>query len=214
MNELDKLEQIIETGLESFYAVGQALWRIRERQLYAGEYKTFDEYCALKWGMKSKRAYQLMSGAMIQDNLMSTGVYTLPANEAQTRPLATLPDELQPVAWASAIKASQELDMPISQSLVKQAVQVVNAAMNEGAITIGGDQFSFQDLLNNQVVNEVVEARARQRQHIKDNTASRQVARYCAKWNGTSFEITDTSFLSIGETYQILVYTVGERNHD
>lgn len=214
MNELQKLEAIISKGLESFYAVGQALWRIRERQLYAGEYKTFDEYCALKWGMKSKRAYQLMSGAMIQDNLMSTGVYTLPANEAQTRPLATLPDELQPIAWASAIKASQELDMPISQSLVKQAVQVVNAAMNEGAITIGGDQFSFQDLLNNQVVNEVVEARARQKQHIKDNTPSKLVTRFCTVWDGKQLVITDTSSLSIGETYQILIYTVGEPRND
>jgi hypothetical protein len=214
MNELEKLETVIKEGLTIFYKVGNALWEIRERQLYAGEYKTFDEYCSLRWGMKSKRAYQLMASAIVRENLLSTNVDTMPTNEAQIRSLVSLADDLQPVAWSIAVEASHELDAPVTQSIVKQAVKVINEMMTTRAITVGSEQFSVSDLLRNQVVNEVVEARARQKQHIKDNTPSRQVARYCAVWDGKQFQITDTSSLSIGTTYQILVYTVGDRNHD
>jgi len=42
-------EQVIERGLQTFYAVGDALAHIRESRLYRAKYATFEEYCQDRW---------------------------------------------------------------------------------------------------------------------------------------------------------------------
>jgi len=62
--ELDRLERIIERGLETFLAVGEALLRIRDGGLYRVQgYRSFAEYLDKRWDFTRQRAYQLMQTA-------------------------------------------------------------------------------------------------------------------------------------------------------
>jgi hypothetical protein len=98
-------EEIIERGLQTFYAVGYALADIRDQRLYRAEYKTFEDYCQQRWNMSKSNANRLVQAASIVDNLAPIGVK--PQNEAQVRPLAKLETaEDQQDAWKEAVERS------------------------------------------------------------------------------------------------------------
>lgn len=92
--KLTELEQIIETGLETFYEVGNALKTIKDEQLWQATYASFDDYCQLRWGFKRSNAYHLISAAEIAQNLP-----VLPARASHVTPLKTLEPEHQRLAW-------------------------------------------------------------------------------------------------------------------
>lgn len=102
---LARCERTIERGLQTFYEVGAALLQIREQRLYRAAYRTFEDYCGERWGLKQTRAYQLMDAAGVIDNL--NGAVILPANESQARPLARLDPEEQRLAWDLVTEASK-----------------------------------------------------------------------------------------------------------
>lgn len=99
---LASFEGIIERGLSVFYEVGNALTQIRDFRLYRLTHATFEEYCQERWGMVASRARQLISSAEVVSNLKSVTTVTLPANEAQTRPLARLEPEQQVQVYLEA----------------------------------------------------------------------------------------------------------------
>ena len=75
--ELDRLEGIIERGLETFLAVGEALLRIRDGALYrASGYRSFSQYLAQRWHLTRQRAYQLMETAAAFAAPIETGWYS------------------------------------------------------------------------------------------------------------------------------------------
>ncbi len=118
--QLAAQEQIIERGIKTFVEVGNALAVIRDEELYmtAGHYR-FAAYCEEKWGFTRGRAYQLMDAAKVV-NAMSTIVDTLPANEAQVRELAKLPDtESQAAMWK---RLTKETGGNVTAIRVKEAV--------------------------------------------------------------------------------------------
>lgn len=55
---LQELEKIVETGLQTFVEVGQALMEIRDSQLYLETHRTFEEYVRARWGWARRTAYQ------------------------------------------------------------------------------------------------------------------------------------------------------------
>jgi len=59
--------------MQSFVAVGNALFTIQERGLYREGYKTFEDYCRGKWGVGRSYANYLIAGSRIAINL-STAV--------------------------------------------------------------------------------------------------------------------------------------------
>lgn len=99
---LANYEQTIERGLGVFYEVGNALAQIRDWRLYRASYRTFEDYCIERWGMVASRARQLISSAEVVSNLKSVTTVTLPANEAQTRPLARLEPKQQVQVYLEA----------------------------------------------------------------------------------------------------------------
>lgn len=106
-NDLARLEQVIQRGLETFIEVGNALSQIRDRRLYAQSHQSFEEYCKERWGLKQSRAYQLMDAAQTIENLsQSSTIVELPKNEAQCRPLTKLPPEQQAEAWQEAVQSA------------------------------------------------------------------------------------------------------------
>ena len=67
---LHKLETIIEKGYKEFWAVGEALFAIKEQNLfskrYSGEdYESFSDYLEARWGYRS-RGYQIMQASKIR----------------------------------------------------------------------------------------------------------------------------------------------------
>ena len=69
--ELEQLEGVIERGLSTFYEVGRALMRIRDKQLYekVRGIATFESYCSERWGMSRMHAHRLIDSCMVVDNV-------------------------------------------------------------------------------------------------------------------------------------------------
>ncbi len=102
---LQKLESIVENGLQTFYEVGKALDEIREQKLYRESQKSFEAYCQDKWGIVRRTADRLIGAARVIENLTPMGV-KIPAHERQVRPLAGLSPEQQLEIWQEALESS------------------------------------------------------------------------------------------------------------
>ena len=68
--KLDRLEKVIEKGLETFWEVGQALGTIRDERLYRAKFETFEDYCRAEWDMSGRRGRQLSDAAGVMQNLL------------------------------------------------------------------------------------------------------------------------------------------------
>jgi hypothetical protein len=102
---LEGYEQIIAQGIKTFVQVGHALLTIREQRLYRESYTTFEDYCRQRWDLSRPRAYQLIDAAQVID-VVSTIVDIVPVNEAQARPLASLPAEQQVEVWREVVETA------------------------------------------------------------------------------------------------------------
>lgn len=124
-DQLAAHEATIERGLGTFVEVGNALLAIRDGRLYQKVlgFSTFEDYCRERWGFSRQRAHQMLDAARIVERV-STIVDTLPATESQVRPLAALPAEQQPQAWARAVETATngKLTAAHVQSVVNEVV--------------------------------------------------------------------------------------------
>jgi hypothetical protein len=98
-------EEIIAQGLKTFIEVGHALLAIREQGLYRETYGTFEGYLDQRWGLSRPHAYRLMDAAEVVDVVTANGV-PAPANEAQARPLTSLPPAQQAEVWQEVVKTA------------------------------------------------------------------------------------------------------------
>jgi len=133
-HELQENERIIAHGWQSFVEVGKALARIRDGRLYRQEFKTFDNYCHLKWQYGRHYANHLIAAAEIVTQLV-TIVTTAPQNESQVRPLIGLPREAVVDTWKKAEIEAQ--GGTITADLVKKAAaefrsQVSSSSQKKG----------------------------------------------------------------------------------
>jgi hypothetical protein len=126
---LEHYEQIIEQGLNTFVEVGHALLVIRDQRLYRQSHQTFEAYLQERWRISRPRAYQLIDAANVID-VVSTGVDIVPANEAQARPLASLPPEQQAEVWHEVVRTA-----PKSGITAKHVKETVSSAKRKaGAV--------------------------------------------------------------------------------
>jgi hypothetical protein len=102
---LERYEQIIAQGFQTFVDVAHALMAIREQRLYRQSYATFEEYLRQRWDLSRPRAYQLIDAAQVVD-AVSTMVDIVPVNERQARPLASLPAEQQREVWQEVVETA------------------------------------------------------------------------------------------------------------
>jgi hypothetical protein len=103
---LSECEATIQEGIQKFMDVGAALLRIQHQKLYREDvagFRTFEEYCRVRWNISRPRAYQLIDAVKIARE-MSTLVDMPPANERQIRELAPLPPEQRPLAWQQVVE--------------------------------------------------------------------------------------------------------------
>ena len=78
---LDFQEATIEKGRKTFVEVGKALAKIRDGKLYRETHTTFEAYCQERWGWNRDRAYKLIEGAEVSENV-SKWIQTGPATES------------------------------------------------------------------------------------------------------------------------------------
>jgi hypothetical protein len=102
--QLTECEEIIRTRLRSFFEVGEALLKIKEKKLYRTRFTTFEAYCRDRWDFSRVHAYQLLHASEIRTRLLPISRDVLPENERQIRPLVGLPAKLAEKAWLKAVK--------------------------------------------------------------------------------------------------------------
>ena len=128
-------ENTIENGLQTFVEVGMALTRIRDQKLWmaGGKHPSFEGYCKTRWGWSRNYADRVTGAAQVVKQIekahskpakaenVPIGT-TLPTNEAQARPLAKLPEDEQPEAWAEAVEESKAEGKPVTAAKVGEVV--------------------------------------------------------------------------------------------
>jgi hypothetical protein len=130
---LARAEQTIDEGMRTFVEVGEALRRIQVGQLYRETHETFDAYCRDRWDFAKSRAYQLIQGAAIAeqlavstnvDNRKKTQPRPVPQNEAQVRPLLRVDEDQRGEVWDLAVKrAAKEGKAAPTQAIVEETVR-------------------------------------------------------------------------------------------
>lgn len=104
LSKRESCEAVIARGLGTFFEVGNALYTIKEGELYRDEFYSFESYCQDKWGICRQYAYRLIGAAEVLAQLSPIGdKLPLPTNEAQIRPLVSLPEEDRAKAWEAAV---------------------------------------------------------------------------------------------------------------
>lgn len=76
-DELEAREFLIEGGKRAFVQVGTALAEIRDRRGYRFDFKTFEDYCRVRWDFTRQAAQQYIDSAIVVKELpaeMSTRV--------------------------------------------------------------------------------------------------------------------------------------------
>lgn len=104
VGRLAELEQVVETGLTVFVAVGNALLEIRDSRLYRQQFSTFEAYCRERWGMVRQQANRLIQAAEVAENLEPIG--SIPQTESQARPLTRLEPEVQREVWRDLVEST------------------------------------------------------------------------------------------------------------
>jgi len=95
--EYEECRSIVKSGLQEFWRVGDALARLRDKELYrCGGYETFEECCREEFGISRQHGYRLIDSANVYKSLSPIGDI-LPTDECQIRSLARLepPDRMK-----------------------------------------------------------------------------------------------------------------------
>jgi len=164
--DLVDCEAVIERGLATFVAVGDALVRIRDERLYRATHRTFEAYCRERWQLGRKRAYDLIGAASVAAELSPMGD-TQPSSERVARELAPLrgePTQLRE-AWSEVVEkhgpaptaaqvreivrapaapAAGPVDQcvvpPVLQAALRSAFTIVGrAAVRDGGVYVGSE---------------------------------------------------------------------------
>jgi hypothetical protein len=124
---LEKLEKVIESGVESFLATGSAMKEIRDQRLYREGHRTFESYLKTKWGFDRSYAHRLIDASDVKKDLLPMGNKNPKVGEITTerqlRELASVPHE----SLEDVIEKASEIagDAPLTAKVLKEAREQV-----------------------------------------------------------------------------------------
>jgi hypothetical protein len=131
-SRLRELEETIQDGFDSFLRIGLAFAEIRHGRLYRNSHDTFESYCQSRWALSLSRCNQIARTMAVYDNIVAAVPQDVTllasSNEHTLRPLASLSEELQPLAWQLCRKIKQEPDTAI----IEEVVETIKAAIATG----------------------------------------------------------------------------------
>jgi hypothetical protein len=93
IEHLNKLETIVQRGLDADFELGNALAGISDASLYRATHETFEAYLRDRWGIRLSLDYQLSQAAELADPPPSDLDASAPATEPEPRPLAPVGDD-------------------------------------------------------------------------------------------------------------------------
>ena len=148
---LNACEQIIDEGLSTFMAVGNALIEIRHSKLYREKHRTFEAYCRNRFGIKRQRAYELMGAAEVVNNLQEPTVsensdkaapLSLPERESHANALSAIPKDDRLRVWQQVTETAQQTGKTITANLIQTVAQQTNQLQNG---TLSQNTIDIQD---------------------------------------------------------------------
>jgi hypothetical protein len=122
---LTEHESIIEKGLPTIFAIGNALREIQNGKLYREKHDTFADYCIERWGFGRAYGYRAIQAAKVVNVLKEvspTGDKILPTSEVHVRPLTTLPPGDWVDAWQRVVARAKDKEGPITVDIVAEVV--------------------------------------------------------------------------------------------
>jgi hypothetical protein len=120
MIELERCENVLQRGLDTFFEVGNALLTIRDGRLYRANYHTFASYCRERWGIGRAYAWRIIAAAGRVKLLPADGVIPRPTSEYQVRPFLKLEPGAFPQAWERAV--SRATGGKVTPALVRSLI--------------------------------------------------------------------------------------------
>ena len=120
---LAKLEDVVRRGLSASVHASMALYQIKTYKdgiLWRSRFKSFDDYCAMRWSYKKAHAYRLLAAGEfvhhLETEMASAGNQQskkpwFPRSESQIREILRLPPDHRVEAWKLAVgeKSADEL---------------------------------------------------------------------------------------------------------
>lgn len=166
-NELRDLENTIEKGIAAFWEAGQALAKIAASKLYREDYPNFNAYVAGRWDMRRSRAYQLIDGFRVMEDLKGVLSSTsceqsvpLPTHESQTRALTRLDSPAsRGEAWKHAVERSNG-SQPTAR-VVETVVEDFEDVLDELEAELEGDSRARHLAMNEEVARRHAEREAK-----------------------------------------------------
>jgi len=125
---LNECEAVVSKGIKAFKEVWGALLEIRDSKLYRKEFRTFDDYCVVKWDLSKRYVNRNLKALDTLNNLGPMGPNEM--TERQLRPLTNLEPEMQ----RQVMKEAQEINPKAPTSLIEDVVSQyggVNAVLKE-----------------------------------------------------------------------------------
>ncbi len=113
---LNECEAVVSKGIKAFKEVWGALLEIRDSKLYRKEFRTFEDYCIVKWDLSIRHVNRNLKALDTLNNLGPIGPKTI--TESQLRPLTNLEPEMQ----RHVIKEVQEINPKAPTSLIQDVV--------------------------------------------------------------------------------------------
>ena len=142
---LNECEVVVSKGIKAFKEVWGALLEIRDSKLYRKEFRTFDDYCVVKWDLSRDYVNKNIRALGVLNNLDTIVSKTI--TESQLRPLTNLEPEIQ----RQVMKEAQEINPKAPTSLIQDVVNQyggVNAVLKELKLNPDLVFESEQDLIN------------------------------------------------------------------
>ena len=144
---LETCETAIETGIDSFLEVGNALARIRDGKLYRETHGTFADYVRERWNMSSSYAYRIMNMNEVVEDLLPIG--DIP-NEAQSRELGKLetPAERAEV-WQEVIEETQgkPTAKAVKEAVEKRQIDTAETSRPQQSTSFDDDTCDLEDFI-------------------------------------------------------------------
>jgi hypothetical protein len=102
-SDLARITHSIKLNRLSYLKLGVQLYQVKFYKLYRGAYKSFKNYCEQAIKYPIWRANQVIEAARVAIELIRFGFKTIPANEAQARPLIQLNSEQLIEKWEQVL---------------------------------------------------------------------------------------------------------------
>lgn len=186
--QLRRCEETIESGLKSFFEVGDAIRTINEERLYRGqEYSSFDVYCSERWSMSGSHARRLIDAADLMDKLRKEfspkgeSDELLPQSENHVRPLVRLKDEpeQQIKAWAKALEKSKTEKKRLTGQMVDAIVDKMLGKKAQPKLQSNEAQEGSEEE-ENSIASDVLDRIADAKKQL-DKGQTKKVAEYLAQ---------------------------------